>query len=128
MRHHKFLRLSLQGLILDIIDDAIDPLDGFAPSEMSSPVIDGGKSRVGHANPRAPHGTNSSKPRVLTAAVPMRIPLFTNSERVSKGIMFLLSVMHAALGAEDVVKRGGERILHTTHFRTLSLRICQSQQ
>ena len=34
-------------------------------------------------------------PRVVTAGVPMRTPLVTNGERVSKGTVFLFTVMCA---------------------------------
>ena len=38
----------------------------------------------------------SFMPRVVTAGVPMRMPLPWNGERVSKGIVFLFTVIHAS--------------------------------
>ena len=37
----------------------------------------------------------SFMPRVVTAGVPIRMPLVTNGERVSNGTAFLLTVMRA---------------------------------
>ena len=44
----------------------------------------------------------SLNPRVVTAAVPIRMPLVTNGERSSNGTMFLFSVMPARSMAASV--------------------------
>ena len=56
-------------------------------------------------------------PRVVTAAVPTRIPLVTNGDCVSRGTVFLFTVMSAASSAACATLPVSARFRKSTSMR-----------
>jgi hypothetical protein len=63
--------------------------------------------------------SGSFMPRVVTAGVPRRMPLAWNGERVSKGMVFLLTVMPASSSADLAFLAGQSPAAHVHQHQVI---------